>query len=526
MARVPLVPIGSILIALGLSPGCLVPPAIPPGGDPAFDVEGKRFPPGTEAVELPVADGESLRGVFVPSEPGAPVVLHLLESSGSVASQYLGYENVLDEMAGMGFASLIVDYRGVGRSDGDRSPRNLAADADAMWAEAERRAGGDPGRVVVRAVSIGALAAAILARRDVHPAAWIFIAPVRAESVVRHFAAWQYPGLLGRLAAACFRPVADVDLVATVRALREPLWVVSPADDELLPPDEQARLREAVEAAGGTWTVSSSSHPYTTLGAHGIWSSEEAEMLATLLPGWPDRAARAGAILAELPPEVAARFPPDSPERSRLAEISVRVGPASRPALAAAALAFEDVGAAARLLRRSSAKKQDWLHGLEFEELELVLDLRDPAGDLPIDLVRDWVREFLLARSQGEAGAAHLAIDSILDLARRSEIEAAAGRDAYHEVPMLSGSASMEYPCSELWRSLGMGTDALRSDVRRRAARVLLKAAAIPDRVVAAGDGSYRLEIRQGSGWRALSLDWPEPGASADPPGAGEAHPR
>ncbi len=66
-------------------PGVFVPPVILASGETTLRMDSARFPPGTELVEIPLPSGEQLRGVFVPSDPGAPVVLHLLESSGSVA---------------------------------------------------------------------------------------------------------------------------------------------------------------------------------------------------------------------------------------------------------------------------------------------------------------------------------------------------------------------------------------------------------------------------------------------------------
>src|SRR6185369_9584719 len=111
--------------------------------------------------EVEVEPGVRLRGVFVPSDPGAPVVLHLLESGGSVTSVDFPYSGVVAQLSDLGYASLILDYRGVGESDGERSVDHLRPDALAMWGEALRRAGAADGAarcVVVRATSIGSVA--------------------------------------------------------------------------------------------------------------------------------------------------------------------------------------------------------------------------------------------------------------------------------------------------------------------------------------------------------------------------------
>lgn len=101
------------------------------------------------------------------------------------------------EVRALGWSSLVLDYRGLGRSDGRRDAGRLRADGRAMWREAVRRAGGAPGRVVVRAASLGSLVAADLLARggdgidessDGRPAGAVLVAPVRASTVGRH--AW------------------------------------------------------------------------------------------------------------------------------------------------------------------------------------------------------------------------------------------------------------------------------------------------------------------------------------------------
>ena len=123
-----------------------------------------------------------------------------------------------------------------------------------------------------------------------------------------------------------------------------------------------------------------------------------------------------------------------------------------------------------------------------------------------------------MIRSQSELTDCLLGPDSVLELLRQSEVEAAEGRDRMHALPMMNGWSSVRAPCCDLWSTSRGGGGVPASQVRRRAARVLLKAAAIPERVVAAEDGALGLEIREGGEWRALPLDWPEPIASAGGP--------
>ncbi len=281
-------PFRALLAALGST----APPALLAAGFPRLEVGETNFPPGTEAVELPVPGG-LLRGAFVPSDPGAPVVLHLLESMGSVTygtHHALGYP-VLWELRDRGFASLMIDYRGVGASEGWRSPRNVREDAQAMFAEARRRTGGRSHRIVLRGASFGTLAVASLLKHGARPRAVVLIAPVRAETVAKNWFFHYYRPFLARAVTAFLRLPMRVDLVAALRRWRGPLLVSAPEDDYVLPPREQPLVRDAVRREGARWV----STPYTHAGhvlAHHRLSAEEASFLAGCFRGVPDLAAR------------------------------------------------------------------------------------------------------------------------------------------------------------------------------------------------------------------------------------------
>ena len=533
----------------GIIPGFIVPPAIMEGGDKTLEVDADHYPPGTELVEIPLASGERLRGVFVRSDFGAPVVLHLLDSSGSVVSKLPhSWPVVLADLADAGFASLMVDYRGVGASDGSRSPTHLEEDARAMWDEAVRRAGGDPGLVVVRAASIGCLAAASLAEHDVRAAAWILIAPVRGETVVRHFAQWQYPGILSRVATTFFRPASSAHLVEDVARMCPRLWVDSLEGDELLPADEQSELRAAVLRAGGSWgrgngesapTTSkvrlrprpesqmTQSFSITFVPIHVLGTGdrhrllqEERDLLGSIFPQWPDHEAIVLDVLSKLPREVAAPFAEGTGARDRLrnlAPMSRRLPPLE---LALVATRLEDVRIADWILRKEMRGEHPWLEGLDPADMTRVLDLADPSGRLPESLLLDWVLAFYWIRSAQPDAACALDPDHILPLVRSSEIEAAEGWDQMHNTPTLTGWTGRAYPCCDLWRTLLEERGLSRPNARRQATRILLKSAGIPDRIVLEADGSTKLEIRTNGEWKRMDLDWPEPTQTSNVAGA------
>src|SRR5688572_14866681 len=127
------------------------------------------YPPGTEIRPVSKPDGQWLAGLHVPAGPGAPLVLHLSDSSGSPAGACTDFGVLALQLRELGFASLFVDYTGVGLSAGERSVKNLGPDAEAAWSAALKLVEGDPGRVIVRAISIGTIAAAKLLEAGARP---------------------------------------------------------------------------------------------------------------------------------------------------------------------------------------------------------------------------------------------------------------------------------------------------------------------------------------------------------------------
>src|SRR5206468_7457062 len=114
----------------------------------------------------------------------------------------------------------------------------------------------------------------------------------------------------------------------------------------------------------------------------------------------------------------------------------------------------------------------------------------------------------------------------VLALVRSSETEAAEGWDRMHILPNLKGWTGTPYPCCDLWRTLLDQRGLSRRDARRQAARILLKSAGIPDRIVQEADGSTRLQIRTKDAWQAVDLDWPVPTETSEVAGASARTPR
>lgn len=363
---------------------CLAPPAVLAADARDVDPEAalERLPEGSEPVALELPSGEVLRGFFVPSDPGAPVALHLIEASGSAHGDDRGYDWAASQLSDLGWASLLVDYRGVGPSDGERSVDHLAGDAAAMFAEAARRAGG-PERVVLRGTSLGTLAAATLFEAGVRPRAAVLISPVRAKTVTPRFARY-FHGVLAELGARLvFRAVLPFELDEVLPA-GVPLLFVSPRDDELLTERDRELLRAAAEGVGARWLERDGGHLVTSVEAHALLPEELAFWLEQR-PALPDADARLAAW-TDLPPCTPA-------EREALRAIAVTKRTGDPRTLLAAARATPDPLEATRLLWHLERKRL-WFEPRE--ALDDCISLADPAGPLRMDDVEraaaayDW----------------------------------------------------------------------------------------------------------------------------------------
>lgn len=230
---------------------------------------------GATAVEIRTEDGIVLRGAFVDAGEGAPVVLHLLPSAASTSTGVpagigrVGLAGTFETLRSLGWSSLSLDYRGIGRSDGQRDATALGTDGRAMWAEAVGRAGGEPRRVVLRASSLGTLIAAdLLSTKE--PAAAVLVTPIRSATVVRN-AARARGGALGALWAGIVHGRPDLpDLPEVVATSEAPLLLILATDDHYLPPSEAARLEESATAAGHDALTLDGDHASVLLRAFGL----------------------------------------------------------------------------------------------------------------------------------------------------------------------------------------------------------------------------------------------------------------
>ena len=142
-----------------------------------------------EDVPLHSGDGTKLHGWFVPS-PGRSdsVVLFLHGNAGNVSS----FITFLDVFHRLGLASLAVDYRGYGKSEGKPDEEGLYADALAGWHYLTQDRGYRPDQIILVGYSLcGAVAASLL--RHISPPMTLVI--LSSFTSVYDMGRWRFPWL-------------------------------------------------------------------------------------------------------------------------------------------------------------------------------------------------------------------------------------------------------------------------------------------------------------------------------------------
>ena len=187
---------------------------------------------GFEEVTLTAADGVRLHGWHIPAATGPDDRQGAAEDRGVVAFFHGNAGNIghrletLDLLHDLGLSTLIIDYRGFGRSQGHPTEAGTYRDAEAVWAHLVEERGVAPGRIVVFGRSLGAAVAARLAARH-SPGALVLES---AFTSVPELAAGIYPYLPVRWISRYRYPTADYAAAADC-----PVLVIHSSDDEIVP---------------------------------------------------------------------------------------------------------------------------------------------------------------------------------------------------------------------------------------------------------------------------------------------------
>jgi len=174
-------------------------------------------------VSLTADDGTDIAAWFVdgPDDDG-PIVLFFHGNAGDM-SHRLATVGALHEL---GAATLMIDYRGYGRSDGSPDEHGLYRDARAAWRWLTGDAAYAPGRIVVFGRSLGGSVAAWLAARH-KPAGLVLESPFTS---LPDLAAHHYPWLPARWLARY-----EFDTEAAIARTDCPVLIAHSRDDEIVP---------------------------------------------------------------------------------------------------------------------------------------------------------------------------------------------------------------------------------------------------------------------------------------------------
>jgi fermentation-respiration switch protein FrsA (DUF1100 family) len=205
---------------------------------------GLRF----ESLTLATDDGEKLDGWHLPAAPGSPArgLVTLFHGNAGNISHRLDY---LRMFHALGFAALIIDYRGYGRSTGKASEEGSYLDADTAWRHATEVLGYPAERIVLFGESLGgAVAAQLAAARK--PGALVLASSFTS---VPDLGAEIYPWLPIRLLARI-----HYDSRERLAAVSSPVLVIHSPQDDIIPFAHGERLFAAamdpkrfLEIAGG-----------------------------------------------------------------------------------------------------------------------------------------------------------------------------------------------------------------------------------------------------------------------------------
>jgi fermentation-respiration switch protein FrsA (DUF1100 family) len=189
---------------------------------------GLAFEPVTFATD----DGEKLAAWWVPGERAAGTVLIFHGNAGNI-SHRLEYLAMFHRL---GYASLIVEYRGYGQSTGSPSEEGTYRDAEAAWRWLTNEKSVAPADIVIFGESLGGAVASWLAAR-VKPRAVVLASTFTS---VPDLGAQIYPFLPVRLISRF-----SYDTREAVKAVKAPVLIAHSRDDDIVPFTHGTALYEA-----------------------------------------------------------------------------------------------------------------------------------------------------------------------------------------------------------------------------------------------------------------------------------------
>jgi fermentation-respiration switch protein FrsA (DUF1100 family) len=188
---------------------------------------GMRF----ESLQIRTADGETLDAWWVPAEDARGTVLFFHGNAGNI-SHRLDYLLMFHRLR---YSTLIVDYRGYGRSTGTPSEEGTYRDADAAWDYLRHARLAQPRDVVIAGESLGGAVATWLAAK-VGPRAVVLFSTFTSVTDLGAQVYWFLPvRLLSRI---------GYDNRENLKRIRAPVFIAHSRDDDIVPYSHGKELYE------------------------------------------------------------------------------------------------------------------------------------------------------------------------------------------------------------------------------------------------------------------------------------------
>lgn len=189
---------------------------------------GMRFEP----LQIRTADDETLDAWWVPAEDARGVVLFFHGNAGNI-SHRLDYLQMFHRLR---YSTLIVDYRGYGRSTGTPSEAGTYRDAEAAWDYLRHARLAQPRDVVIAGESLGGAVATWLAVK-VGPRAVVLFSTFTSVNDLGAQVYWFLPvRLLSRI---------GYDNRENLKRIRAPVFIAHSRDDDIVPYAHGKRLFDA-----------------------------------------------------------------------------------------------------------------------------------------------------------------------------------------------------------------------------------------------------------------------------------------
>lgn len=185
-----------------------------------------------EAVEIPTADGERLQAWWVPADNARGVVLFFHGNAGNI-SHRIDYLLMFNRLR---YTTLILDYRGYGKSTGSPSEEGTYRDAEAAWEYLRHARQARPGDVVIAGESLGGAVGTWLAAR-VKPGALLLFSTFTSVNDLGAQIYWFLPvRLLSRI---------RYDNLENLKRIEAPIFIAHSPEDDVVPYSHGRRLFEA-----------------------------------------------------------------------------------------------------------------------------------------------------------------------------------------------------------------------------------------------------------------------------------------